>query len=206
MKKRMSVYLKILVTCAALTLVLAAVFGISVGLSTAQPVNEPEEKIPYYTTEAPEEYGLLISFEGGGSIFFCFDRLGEETSVILLENLATRNNVAEFGYEVDAACGANYDFLAELIDRFGGIELNTDTDGRLKYTGVQVTEMLSRTTDREFRRRVAERLCENMKESGVTNGDMLFLLENTENQLSYPDLYYLPDTVNAALSSVVFVN
>ena len=101
---------------------------------------------------------------------------------------------------------ANYDFLASLIDRFGGIELNTETDGRLNFTGVQITEMLSKSTDAEFRRRIIKRLIENINRQGVNTSDMLFLIENTESELNYPSAYLLPETISAASEQIIFIN
>ncbi len=205
MKKKFSVYLKVLLTCVCLAVVLFGVFGISVGISIS-PTNEAPQNIPYYNSEAPEEYGLLVNFDLGSSVFFGFDLNAEKTSVILLPNAATVNDVMAFGYEVNDVSNASYDFLAKLIDRFGGIELNSLTDGRLKYTGVQITEMLSQTNDAEFRCRVIERLFENIKQQGINSDDMLFLIENTETTLNYPNSYYLPETVEKAINNIIFIN
>ena len=133
--KRFSVYLKILLVCIILSVVLFAVFGIFVGVSNT-PTAETPQNIPYYATDAPEEYGMLINFSVGGSVFLEFSRISEKTAVLLLENNAKTDEITVRGYEVDMVFSANYDFLASLIDRFGGIELNTETDGRLNFTGV----------------------------------------------------------------------
>lgn len=203
--KRFSVYLKILLVCIILSVVLFAVFGIFVGVSNT-PTAETPQNIPYYATDAPEEYGMLINFSVGGSVFLEFSRISEKTTVLLLENNAKTDEITVRGYEVDMVFSANYDFLASLIDRFGGIELNTETDGRLNFTGVQITEMLSKSTDAEFRRRIIKRLIENINRQGVNTSDMLFLIENTESELNYPSAYLLPETISAASEQIIFIN
>ncbi len=203
--KRFSVYLKILLVCIILSVVLFAVFGIFVGVSNT-PTAETPQNIPYYATDAPEEYGMLINFSVGGSVFLEFSRISEKTAVLLLENNAKTDEITVRGYEVDMVFSANYDFLASLIDRFGGIELNTETDGRLNFTGVQITEMLSKSTDAEFRRRIIKRLIENINRQGVNTSDMLFLIENTESELNYPSAYLLPETISAASEQIIFIN
>ena len=203
--KSFSVYLKILLVCIILSVVFFAVFGIFVGVSNT-PTAETPQNIPYYATDAPEEYGMLINFSVGGSVFLEFSRISEKTTVLLLENNAKTDEITVRGYEVDMVFSANYDFLASLIDRFGGIELNTETDGRLNFTGVQITEMLSKSTDAEFRRRIIKRLIENINRQGVNTSDMLFLIENTESELNYPSSYLLPETISAASEQIIFIN
>lgn len=203
--KSFSVYLKILLVCIILSVVLFAVFGMFVGVSNA-PTAETPQNIPYFTTEAPEEYGMLINFSEGGSVFLEFSRITEKTMSLLLENGAKKEAVTARGYEVDMVFTANYEFLASLIDRFGGIELNTDSDGLLNFTGVQITELLSKSTDADFRRRIIKRLIEGINRQGVNTSDMLFLIEKTESELNYPSAYLLPETINAASEQIVFIN
>ncbi len=204
MKKEASVYLKILIICACLFLVLASVFGVSVGVTT-KPVQEIEENVPYISDEAPSFFGLLMRFEGAQSVYFAFDKQSRKTTVIMLPNNADSSSVLEYGYYVDCVSHADFDFLARFIDNFGGIELNTDS-GLFKYTGVQITEMLKKTNDIHFKKTVINRVINNISEKTLERADLLMLIEGTDTDLNFPSAYYLHDTINSALSTVSFVN
>lgn len=203
--KKFSVYLKTLLVCIILSVVLLAVFIISLTASN-KPVSQTPQKVPYYSSSAPSEYGALICFREGGSIFLEFNYDSEKTFVLLLGNSATGDEVTSRGYDLDVILEADYSFLAELIDRFGGILLNTESDGLLNFTGVQITELLSKSSDMEFRRRVAERLLGQIYKEGFTLDDIMFLLENTQSPLSYPSAYFLNETISAATKQTVFIN
>ena len=101
---------------------------------------------------------------------------------------------------------ANHDFLATFIDRLGGIEFSTKEDGTLNFTGVQVTAELSTSNSVELRRNIIKALLNKVKAEGVTAADMLFLIEANETDVSYPQVYLLPETVNKALKMVSFIN
>ncbi len=204
MKKQMSVYLKILVTCLCLSVVLFSVFSVSVGMNS-KPTAETPQNIPYVSDEAPDFFGILMRFEGGGSVYLGFDKADNKTTVIMLGNAAGGGEVSEYGYYTDCEADASFDFLARFIDNFGGIELNTD-EGVFKYTGVQITEMLSKTNDMDFKKRIASKLLSAMRQKGLERADLLMLIEQTETDLNFPSVYHLHNTVNSALGSITFVN
>ncbi len=205
MKKQTSVYLKILVICACFSLVLMAVFGVSVSM-TPKPVQEIQENVPYVSADAPEFFGILMRFKGAKSIYFGFNKEEQKTTVIILPNSAEAKSVTEYGYDVDCQADASFDFLARFIDNFGGIELNTGTDGVFKYTGVQITEMLTKTNDDTFKKTVISKVLSNMKQQGLNRADLVMLIEGTDTDLTFPSAYYLHDTINSALGTLTFVN
>ncbi|MBR3960599.1 MAG: hypothetical protein IKK13_00100, partial [Clostridia bacterium] len=163
-------------------------------------------KVPYYESEAPVSYGMLFSFFEGQSVYLNFDMEHEQTTVLLLANGAQKSEIESAGYEVDAVFLANHDFLATFIDRLGGIEFSTKEDGTLNFTGVQVTAELSTSNSVELRRNIIKALLNKVKAAGVTAADMLFLIEENETDVSYPQVYLLPETINKALKMVSFIN
>ena len=204
MKKQTSVYLKVLVTCICLSVVLFSVFSVSVGMNS-RPTAETPQNVPYVSDEAPDFFGLLMRLEGGASVYCGFDKVGAKTTVIMLENGAQSSAVLEYGYFIDCEADATFDFLARFIDNFGGIELNTD-NGLFKYTGVQITDMLTKTNDIDCKKRVIGKVLTAMQQRGLERADLLMLIEQTETDLSFPSAYYLHDTINSSLRTITFVN
>lgn len=203
--KNSSIYGKILLVCMCFLVVLSAIFLVS--LKTAvEPVTKTPDNIPYVSDDAPDFFGALIRFSEAGSIYLAFDKAEEKTTVILLSNSATEAEVAEYGYRSDCIADANFDFLARFIDSFGGIELLNEGGETFKYTGVQITEMLSKTNDDTFKKTVISRLLNAMKNKGVERADLVSFIEQNKTNLNYPSVYYLHNTLNSSLSAISFVN
>ncbi len=204
MKKKFDIYFKILVSSIAFAAVLILTFSITLGVKS-KTVNDPIEKVPYKISEAPLFWGVLINFAGGKSLYLAFDAENNDTSVLLLPEMASESAVTEYGYAVNTVSKADLDFLSLLIDSFGGIELNSDGE-TFNFTGVQVSEMLRKSNDIEFKKRIANKLLVKIKEQGFKKEDILLLIENTDTNLTFPEGYYLDETVNNSLGSIRFVN
>lgn len=207
MKNSVSIYLKTLLVCLTLLIVFVGIFAAAVMWESKSALTgETAEKVPYYESEAPVSCGMLFSFFEGQSVYLNFDMEHEQTTVLLLANGAQKSEIESAGYEVDAVFLANHDFLATFIDRLGGIEFSTKEDGTLNFTGVQVTAELSTSNSVELRRNIIKALLNKVKAAGVTAADMLFLIEANETDVSYPQVYLLPETINKALKMVSFIN
>ncbi len=204
MKKKFDIYFKIFVSSIAFAAVLILAFSITVGVKS-KTVNDSVENVPYKTSEAPLFWGLLIDFSGGKSVYFGFDAEKGSTSVLILPESSSEAAVEEYGYAVNTVSKADFDFLWSLIDSFGGVELNSDGE-TFNYTGVQVAEMLKKSNDTEFKKRVANKLLLKIKEQGMEKKDILLLIEETETILTFPEGYYLNETVNNSLNNIKFVN
>lgn len=203
--KKTSVYAKILLVCICFFVVLLAVFSISVQ-TAVKPTAQAPNNIPYVSEDSPEFFGVLIRFSEAGGVYLAFDKKEGKTTVIMLSNSATESVINSYGYHSDCIADANFDFIARLIDNFGGIEL-IDKEGRtFKNTGVQITEMLKKSNDITFKKTIIAKLLTTMKNKGVERADLVLFIEQCETNLNYPSIYYLHDTLNSALNSVSFVN
>lgn len=205
MKSKISNYLIILAVCGILLIILFIIFSASLKINSAVNVSEPKNDIPYSKTDYPDNYSVIVNFNVDKAVFISFNALDNQTSVILFENNISKQDILNLGYEVNTVITASYDFLSELIDRFGGINLKNN-GSVFNCTGVQITDMLSRTNDKSIRYSIIKTLFNSIKEKGISADDMLYIIENTQTTLSYPEAYHLPDTLNYALNSIVFVN
>ncbi len=171
----------------------------------SSPADNTLEGIPYYE-ETPSAVGLLFCFEEGGSVFLNLDFDENETRVLLLPNGANDTDVTAYGYTVFKTVKTDYECLSSVIDRLGGIELSDDTLGRLRYTGVQVTETLSHTAAEDIRREIISAVLEKIKAGAFTKEILVYIIENSDTSLSFPDAYgWLPHLQDIA-TDLQFIN
>lgn len=206
MKTKASIYFKVFFVCVILSAVLILIFTAMVGINLKSEVDSNLENIPYEDASAVNNCGVLLNFEGGGSQYFYFDAKNNQTTVLLLKNNATQNDVLNYGYNVNAELTVPYFTLADFIDRFGGVKMKTDQEGILNYSGVQVAEMLSKTNDQMFKKQITKQILNSIKNVGFTHNDLLFLINNTTTDLSFPNGYFIPEVINNSLGSVIFAN
>ena len=206
MKTQASIYFKVFFVCVILSAVLILIFTAMVGINLKSDVDSTLENIPYEDSTTVNNCGVLLKFEGGGSQYFYFDAKNNQTTVLLLKNNATQEDVLNYGYNVQAELSVPYFTLADLIDRFGGVKMKTEQEGILNYGGVQVAEMLSKTNDQMFKKQITKQILNNIKDAVFTHNDLLFLINNSQTDLSFPNGYFIPNVINSSLGNVIFAN
>lgn len=183
-------------------------FAVAVGVLTPhtdRTGGDNSESVPYYNTELPDSRGFLFNFYGGGAVFINFDFYSEKTAVIVFDDNAKESEILQYGYTADTVLQADYTFLAEFIDLYGGLELKVGEEtGR--YTGVQITDMLSRNTGKTLKKQIIGGVLDKILKNGFTKEQLLFIIENTETDLNYPDGYVLIDNLQYPLKNIYYVN
>ena len=160
-----------------------------------------ESSVPYYS-EAPENAGVLFDIYSDRTLFYMdFEK---NTISILTDNKNTNTGDTLYGYPVDYTVSAGYDLLVYIIDTVGGIELETETE-ILRFTGVQIADMLSKSSDtKSLYRKVIPEIFKKIKEKGISREDLLYIIENSETNLTFPDCYYWSDYLKSF--SVITIN
>lgn len=166
-------------------------------------VDNSVQSVPYYEQTPPDNAGLLFRFENHGSVFLNLDFYEEKVSVIIFDSKITKQTVVDYGYSVFATFDSDYVFLADLIDRFGGLELE-DNEKLFRYTGVQVTELLIK--NKENAKAVITALLGKIAHNGFSKNDLTFVINNTSTQLSYPEGYPLITYLGQICRTINFVN
>lgn len=188
------------VFCAVVLFALVGYFSLK---TPKQQVGQGVENVPY-VEELPENYGLLFSFSEGGSVFINLDFYNKKTSFMFFDEEVEGLYMRQFGYRVDNVFKADYVCLADFIDRFGGITLTGETT--MRYTGVQVTDMLSKSLDRNLKHSIAAALMSKIDAVGFNKRDLIFLIEETETDMSFPTGYGLLEGINKVSNEVYFIN
>lgn len=180
-------------------------FGL-VGYVSVKPqktqVDQDIEGVPYYENE--DSCGLLFTFSEGGSVFINLDFYNKQTLLMFFDQKVEPLSLRTYGYGVTHSFSADYSFLSKLIDRFGGITLKRE--GFVRLTGVQVTDMLSTSLERSLKREIATELFSKISSVGLDKKDLIFIIENTQTEMSFPEGYDLLDAINEIIGEVYFIN
>ncbi len=165
--------------------------------------NEGVESVPYYSA-VPENSGILVDI-CGDKTFFYLDFENMELRVIFDgEEALPDDNV--YGYNVDYRISGDYSLLAEIIDIAGGVEMEYNNE-ELNLTGVQIADILSTTVERNgFRRELTQKLIKKISQNGFKKEDFLYIIENSETNLTVPACYYWPEYIKELCGSVRTVN
>lgn len=202
MRKKLKLFLSTVAVCS----VCCAIF-VGVGYfylnSKIENVQQNTLSVPYYSQE-PDNVGVMIEI-GQHKTFFFLDFYYKSISVIFdADDLTENGNI--LGYQVDHYILADYSLLSGIIDIVGGIELETEGEA-LRYTGVQITDMLSTSTDYDrLERTVITKIMKKISENGFQKDDFLYIIENSDTTLTVPVCYYWSDYIKELCDSVNEVN
>ncbi len=157
-----------------------------------------------YESPAPQNTGVLFNFESGSSTLVFLDFEGER--IYLLDLTDSNASAKDYGFPVSYTVNATYDTIKTAVDIAGGINMRL-SDEDMRYTGVQVVELLSTTVDTtELRREIFTALFKQFSRFGVLREDLIELFSNTPCDLSVPDYYRWADYLKMMSKRVSFVN
>lgn len=181
----------------------AAVFtGLSfVMLRTPAEQSDSDNNFVPYVENEDTPKGILFCFDEGGSVFFYFDTDSSSTAVLLLQNGATSDDVSAYGYTVFRTVKTDYQMLEGFIDHIGGIELENT-----RYTGVQVSDMLRHDAQKEIRREIISAIFKHLASNGLSGEELVFIIENSDTDLSFPDGYSLLQSIEKLAKNLHFIN
>ena len=140
-----------------------------------------------YTFPEPSGKGIMFDI-CGDKTFAYFDFEGKKLKIIIPPYDDFSDEI--YGYSIDFSVETDYSFVAALVDYAGGIELRNDEGGKERYTGVQISELLSRTVEtEELRREIITAIMKKISDTGIDDGIFSYTVEKTETYLTVPDCY-----------------
>ena len=183
MKKKVKTVLNLLAVC-----FLSGIIFIGVGYlylnRELKPTENKTESVPYYP-EAPESAGVMFDICGDQTL--CYMNFEDGSLNILFDTEQTAVGDTLYGYSVDYLIEGDYDLLSVIIDIAGDI--------------------LSRTTDREeLRRKIISKIIEKIRETGFQKADFLYIIENSNTNLTVPDCYYWSDYITDLCTNARIIN
>lgn len=170
-----------------------------------QNFRETENKVSSvpYSFSAPESKGIMIEICGSPTYLY-LDFYEERLKVIIPPEKEYGEDI--YGYPIDFSVKTDYRFVAAVIDYADGIELNLDGEA-LRYTGVQISDILSRTVDvSELKRSIITALMKKIGENGIDGEVFDYLVESTETDITVPDCYYWEKYIAVLCKNGVIIN
>lgn len=165
-------------------------------------VDNKQENVPYF--ETPENCGLHFLLPAGKELLFFLDFEKEIAYIINIDK--PYNKAKEYlGYPLDYRFTLDYPVLSVVFDRLGGLELESEGEV-LRLTGIQVCDALCRDTSGDFFRETVTAVCKRISQNGFSGEDFIFLIDNTETNLTVPACLYWQDYMSNMFTNAVFVN
>jgi hypothetical protein len=168
-----------------------------------KPTEQNTSSVPYYSEE-PENVGIM--FDLGGQKTYCFlDFYYKKLNIIFdAESFVWEDSI--MGYPIDYNLQLDSDVFAEIVDFVGGVELEND-EGVLRYTGVQIVDMMTYSNDyKRNERGIIRKVIEKIGENGLTKEELFYIIENSETEITVPVCYYWTDYIKELCSSLNEIN
>lgn len=166
--------------------------------STKEQTQNEVSSVPY--AYVPESAGVLFDVSGDKTLFY-LDFEGKSVSVIIADGINEAQQEL-YGYSIDYIVEADYNLLEGIIDAVGGVELKSGEE-ELAFTGVQVVETLTTTPEsEELRREIITKILSKIAINGFSRQDFLYIIENSETNLTVPACYYWQDYINELCKTV----
>lgn len=164
----------------------------------SKSAEKSEENIPYYDT--PQNCGVVFLLENSVNILIYLDFEKEISYIIDMGGSVPKN---DFGYTADYKIKLDYYTASSFIDRIGGIDIKTDGEN-LRYTGIQVCDCVRE--DASFLPLVMKSVCEKISDVGISLEDLVFLIKNSDTDMTVPVCFYWPERLGSLFSNAIFVN
>ena len=163
-----------------------------------------ESNIPY-AEPLPESAGILLYLTEDEGYLIYLNFKDDNITIAKIED--TQEELKDyFGYEINYTITTDYIVLANFIDRLGGIELY-DNGETLRYTGLQVLDKINLAKENDdLKREVIRRFFETVSTNGISKEDFVYIIENTETDLTVPNCYYWPPYISEIAKNTRFIN
>lgn len=159
-------------------------------------------KVPYEFAP-PENAGIMFEFCGDRTfVYLNFEN--EEMKIVF--PLSGNLGDTVYGYSIDYTVKGDYYLLADIIDAADGIELHTG-DGKYRYTGVQVAELLSNTVDtEELKRNIIAALTRKTADFGIDENVFYDIIKKGDTNLTVPDCHRWAEYLSLLCKNCTVVN
>lgn len=204
-KKNLKIFFILIsvILCCCTIMIGGAYFYLELSLNTAD-ADTTESNIPY-AAPLPDSAGILLTLPDNSGYMVYLDFYGEQVLIAAIEN-TNEPTTDYFGYPVSYTVKADYNLVEGLIDRLGGLEIY-DNGETLRYTGIQVLEKVhSFTNNTDLKKMVVNIFFDRIAEVGFSKGDFVYIIENSDTDLTVPDCYYWPPYLTDIAGNARFIN
>lgn len=162
-----------------------------------------EESIPYYSL--PYNCGVMFALPGGGGCLMYLDF--EKSSVqVYFTDSYDRERIRYGDYTVDYTVKLDYELIAGIVDRVGGITMDIDGE-TLRLTGIQTVDIITETPESDdIKRKIISQILLQISKNGFSKEDFVYIIENSGTDLLVPDCFYWQDYIAELCENAVILN
>ncbi len=158
--------------------------------------------VPY--EQIPENAGIVFLLPDGSAVLAYLDFENDCINVINIERYDSGNDLY-YGYTADFTVETDYKLIGGIIDRIGGV--NIEIDGEiLRYTGVQVIDLISQNSNDNIKNQIIIGIFEQISKNNFSKDDLLYIIENSNSSLTVIDCVYWLDHIGQICRTINFVN
>lgn len=149
------------------------------------PVGDSVSGVDYYSSA--QNCGVLCLYEdGSGALLYLDFEKGVLDAEVYNDHAKEQAMTSKF--PVNYTLQADSDFLCRFCDRIGGIDLSEGGSKR-RYFSASLRQKLAEKTDFDGRVEIISAFFERIAKMGLSSGDFMFIIEETDTNLSYPICY-----------------
>lgn len=168
-------------------------------------VAEAQQKdytVPY--EHVPDNAGIGFLLPDSSAVLVYLNFENGCINVVNIENY-DENNSQYYGYTVDYTIEVTAQLISGIVDRVGGI--NIQVDGKtLRYTGVQVVELISGNKESNIKSQIIREVFRQISKSGFSKENFVYIIQNTNTDLSLLDCIYWMDYIDNIRGDIKFIN
>lgn len=164
--------------------------------------DQKDYSVPY--NPVPDNAGIAFLLPDSSAVLAYLDFENECINVVDIEKYDNGNNLY-FGYTVDFTVHTDYQLIGGIIDRIGGvnIEINGET---LRYTGIQVIDLISKNYDKNIKPQIISQIFEQISKNNFSKDDFVYIIENSSSNLTIVDCIYWLDYIEKLCGRINLVN
>lgn len=169
---------------------------------SAAEADQKDYTVPY--EKVPQNCGITFVFPNNSAVlaYLNFDDLS--IKLFDIENFdSTRPEYN--GYTADYTVQTDYELVEGIIDRVGGVNLDYGGE-KLRYTGIQVVDIISRGCDNNLKRQLISEIFDRISKNNFSKDDFVYIIENSESNLSVIDCIYWLDYIKQMSGRISFAN
>ena len=164
--------------------------------------DQKDYTVPY--EKVPENKGIAFLLPDSSAILVYLDFGAGDIKLLEIENFDS-NQGEYFGYTSDYTVQTDYNLIAGIIDRVGGVNIVIDGE-TLRYTGVQVIDLISEDYQGEIKRQLISQIFEQISKNNFSKDDFIYIIENSKSNLSIIDCIYWIDYIGEISGRINYVN
>ena len=182
-------------------------FGVSYAylrynLNKTAKAQQEEYNVPY--EYVPNNAGIGFLLPDGSAVLVYLNFENSCINVVKVENY-DKNNDVYYGYTVDYTVEVTTELLSGIVDRVGGVNLQVGEE-TLRYTGVQVVQLVLENQDSNIKSQIISELFRQISKNGFTRENFVYIIQNAKTDLSLLDCIYWLDYIDEIRNDIKFMN